>query len=112
MLISIDKVIEQVVRAFYCAPFNYGAQSTQEAIALLLAIASSNSYASFVLSNFPKCSIIPWSTLKHELIVDFTTKTNITSFCYVASCQIMLLPSMCTVTCQVARHEVYVQCLP
>ena len=43
-------------------------ESTQEA-RVALGYASGNSYASFVLSKLPACSITRWCTLKHEPIV-------------------------------------------
>ena len=43
-------------------------ESTQEA-RVALGDASGNSYASFVLSKLPACSITRWCTLKHEPIV-------------------------------------------
>ena len=44
-------------------------ESTQEARAAL-GYASGNSYASFMLSKLPACSITRWCTLKHEPIVN------------------------------------------
>ena len=44
-------------------------ESTQEARDAL-GYASGNSYASFVLSKLPACSITRWCTLKHEPIVN------------------------------------------
>ena len=43
-------------------------ESTQEA-RVAPGYASGNSYASFVLSKLPACSITRWCTLKHEPIV-------------------------------------------
>ena len=45
-------------------------ESTQEA-RVALGYASGNSYASFVLSKLPVCSITRWCTLKHEPIVKY-----------------------------------------
>ena len=45
-------------------------ESTQEA-RIALGYASGNSYASFVLSKLPACSITRWCTLKHEPIVNW-----------------------------------------
>ena len=44
-------------------------ESTQEA-RVALGYTSGNSYASFVLSKLPACSITRWCTLKHEPIVN------------------------------------------
>ena len=44
-------------------------ESTQEA-RVALGYALGNSYASFVLSKLPACSITRWCTLKHEPIVN------------------------------------------
>ena len=44
-------------------------ESTQKA-RVALGYASGNSYASFVLSKLPACSITRWCTLKHEQLVN------------------------------------------
>ena len=55
--------------------------STQEA-RVALGYASGNSYASFVLSKLPACSITRWCTLKHEPIVNCKATTKISNAFY------------------------------
>ena len=55
-------VIKQLVHAFSCALSSYGARAVWRALKKLelpSAIASGNSYASFVLSKLPTCSMTP-----------------------------------------------------
>ena len=62
---------------WYCCPFfasdlmhnSTGYVMLLKKLELPSAIASGNSYASFVLSKLPTCSITRWCTLKHEPIV-------------------------------------------
>ena len=54
-------------------------ESTQEA-RVALGYASSNSYASFVLSKLPACSITRQCTLKHEPIVNYSSPRNFLQF--------------------------------
>ena len=59
-----------LVHAFSCALSSYGALAKLE---LPSAIASGNSYASFVLSKLPACSITRQCSLKHEPIFKYTS---------------------------------------
>ena len=60
-------------------------ESTQEA-RVALGYASGNSYASFVLSKLPACSITRWWTLKHEPIVKHFSKICRQPKCPVLNC--------------------------
>ena len=61
MFFSFDYVIKEMVNVASVQPRSYGC--TWEALKKLeshSAIASCDSYASFVLSNLPRASITPW----------------------------------------------------
>ena len=70
---STDYVIKQLVHALACTIelwSTWEVWRTLKKLELPSAIASGNSYASFLLSKLPVCSITRYCTLKHEPIVN------------------------------------------
>ena len=71
---------KQLVHAFGCAPSNYGALGKFGGYSSLL------SFGFFEPSKLPECTIIRWSTLKHELIVNSSCSSSCSSCSLSCSC--------------------------
>ena len=92
-------------------------ESTQEA-RVALGYASGNSYASFVLSKLPACSITRWCTLKHEPIVNLPRPKfasfdhSVTSVCHeLSSDSKIFITYLVYIWCRSCDSEKNVFCL-